>query len=162
MSNTITIEFCAEYRVRIDNLTAALIANGGAVEALFKQLQTPIVDDIAKMAAAVVSPENAPQHAEETTQAETPKAEENPAPTEDAPPWEEPAAPAAEAKAEPTVTLAQIQQKVMQLATVNGGAKKAKVREIISTYGAKVSDLKDQSDKWDEVWGKLTKLESEG
>jgi hypothetical protein len=162
MSNAITIEFCAEDRARIDNLTAALIANGGAVEALFKQLQTPIVDDIAKMAAAVVSPENAPQHAEETTQAETPKAEENPAPTEDAPPWEEPAAPAPEAKAEPTVTLAQIQQKVMQLATVNGGAKKAKVREIISTYGAKVSDLKDQPDKWTEVWGKLTALESEG
>lgn len=167
MSNAITLEFCAEDRARIDNLTAALIANGGAVEALFKRLQPPTLhvsgmDDIARMAAAVVSPENAPQHAEESTQAETPKAEENPAPTEDTPPWEEPAAPAAEAKAEPTVTLAQIQQKVMQLATVNGGAKKAKVREIISTYGAKVSDLKDQPDKWDEVWGKLTKLESEG
>jgi hypothetical protein len=162
MSNTITIELCTEDRARIDNLTAALIANGGAVEALFKQLQTPIGDDIAKMAAAVVSPENALQHAEETTQTETPKAEESPAPTEDTPPWEEPAAPAAEAKAEPTVTLAQIQQKVMQLATVNGGAKKAKVREIISTYGAKVSDLKDQPDKWTEVWGKLTALESEG
>jgi hypothetical protein len=168
MSNTITIELCTEDRARIDNLTAALIANGGAVEALFKQLKTPTVhlspcnDDIAKMAAAVMSPENALQHAEETTQAETPKAEESPAPTEDTPPWEEPAAPAAEAKAEPTVTLAQIQQKVMQLATVNGGAKKAKVREIISTYGAKVSDLKDQPDKWTEVWGKLTALESEG
>jgi hypothetical protein len=159
MSNTITIELCTEDRARIDNLTAALIANSGAVEALFKKIQAPTVDDIAAMAAAAVSPENAPQHAEETTQTETPKAEGTPAPTEDTPPWEEPAA---EAKPEPTVTLAQIQQKVMQLATVNGGAKKAKVREIISTYGAKVSDLKDQPDKWTEVWGKLTALESEG
>lgn len=148
MNNEITIRLADEDRVRIDNLTAALIANGGAVEALFKRL-APFMGS------------SAPQHAEETTPTEPPKAEESPAPTEDTPPWEEPAAPAAEAKAEPTVTLAQIQQKVMQLATVNGGAKKAKVRKIISTYGDKVSDLKDQPDKWTEVWGKLTALESE-
>lgn len=62
---------------------------------------------------------------------------------------------------EPSVTLDQIQQKVLQLATLNGGAKKAQVRTIISAYGAKVSDLKEQPEKWTEVWKKLTALESE-
>lgn len=157
MSNTITIELCTEDRARIDNLTAALIANGGAVEALFKQLQTPIVDDIAKMAAAVVSPENAPQHAEEVVQAETPETEEPPT-AEDLPPWE---AAVPEAKKEgPPVTLAQIQQKVVQLVTGFGGAKKAQVREIVNAYAKKVSDIPE--DKWAEVWKKLTALESEG
>jgi hypothetical protein len=58
--------------------------------------------------------------------------------------------------AKPSVTLEQIQQKVVKLAAAG---KKAEVREIVTTYGAKVSDLKDQPDKWDEVWGKLTALE---
>ncbi len=157
MSNTITIELCTEDRARIDNLTAALIANGGAVEALLKQLQ-PTGDDIAKMAAAVVSPENASQRVEETTQAETPATEDLHSPTGELPPWEA-TAPAAEAKTEPAVTLPQIQQKVMQLVTGFNGAKKAQVREIVNAYAKKVSDIPE--DKWGEVWDKLAKLESE-
>lgn len=75
------------------------------------------------------------------------------APTEDKP---EPV------KAEPSVDLAQIQQKVVQLCALEGGAKKAAVRSIINQYGTKVSDLKDQPEKWDEVWTKLCELEQEG
>lgn len=93
MSNTITIELCAEDRARLDKLTTAL--------------------------------------------------EQRVAPAE---------------KVEPAVTLEQIQQKVVQLAA-SGAEKKAKVREVISTYGTKVSDLKDKPEKWDEVWEKLTALE---
>jgi hypothetical protein len=81
-----------------------------------------------------------------------------------------------EDKAEPSVDLAQIQQKVVQLCALSGApatltdeeraerAKKMKadVREIITQYGTKVSDLKDQPEKWDEVWTKLCALEQEG
>jgi hypothetical protein len=156
MNNEITIRLADEDRVRIDNLTAALIANGGAVEALFKRLapatsSTTPNDDIAAMAAAAMSPKDAPQRPEEPAKAETPETEETPAPTDDTPPWE---------PDEPTVTLAQIQQKVMQLAAGFGGAKKAQVRAIINAYANKVSDLPE--DKWTEVWGKLTALEREG
>jgi hypothetical protein len=75
------------------------------------------------------------------------------APTEDKP---EPV------KAEPSVDLAQIQQKVVQLCALDGGVHKAAVRETINQYGAKVSDLKDQPEKWDEVWTKLCEIATEG
>lgn len=65
-------------------------------------------------------------------------------------------------QAEPSVDLAQIQQKVVQLCAIGGGVKKAAVRGIINEYGAKVSDLKDKPEKWDEVWSKLCNLEQEG
>ena len=61
--------------------------------------------------------------------------------------------------AKPAITLEQIQQKVLQLATANGGTKKAKAREIVNAYARKVSDL--PQDKWGEVWDKLTKLEGQ-
>lgn len=91
------------------------------------------------------------------------KAQPKAAPTEqpEEPKKEEPAAPWEEPTAAPTVTLEQIQQKVVTLATMAGGTKKVKVREIISAYGAKVSDLKDHPDKWQEVWDRLTALEQE-
>lgn len=77
-----------------------------------------------------------------------------------------PEAPAADKdepkKAEPSVDLAQIQQKVVQLCALDGGVHKAAVREIINQYGAKVSDLKDQPEKWDEVWKKLCEIATEG
>lgn len=60
---------------------------------------------------------------------------------------------------EPSVTLEQIQQKVVKLCACANGSKKAQVKEIINTYGRKVSDLQDQPDKWPEVWDKLTALE---
>lgn len=62
---------------------------------------------------------------------------------------------------EPAVTISQIQQKVVQLCAGFGGKKKPLVREIISSYGEKVSDLKEQPEVWDEVWNRLTMLEIE-
>lgn len=77
-----------------------------------------------------------------------------------------PEAPAADKdepkKAEPSVDLAQIQQKVVQLCALDGGVHKAAVRGIINQYGAKVSDLKDQPEKWDEVWSQLCEIATEG
>lgn len=133
--NTITIELCAEDRARLDRLTAALEARASA----------PTTEAPAK-----AQPKAAPTEAtsKPAEQPEEPKKEEPAAP------WEEPTA-------APTVTLEQIQQKVVTLATMAGGTKKVKVREIISDYGAKVSDLKDHPDKWQEVWDRLTALEQE-
>ena len=49
MSNTITIEFCTEDRARIDNLTAALIANGLGIDGeqfdLCPALRADLFDD---------------------------------------------------------------------------------------------------------------------
>lgn len=144
--NTITIELCAEDRARLDRLTAALEARASA----------PIT------APAKAQPKATPTEApsKPTEKAEAPAPQVTPTQTEE-PKKEEPAAPWEEPTAAPSVTLEQIQQKVMQLATMAGGTKKPKAREIINAYGTKVSDLKDHPDKWDEVWQKLTALEQE-
>lgn len=146
--NNITIELCTEDRARLDRLATAI-----------EQLITPIPPISIK--GTLLEPEQmsidvdaltprteAPQEPTDAQNEPTPTT----APTEEEKP--------AEVK-KPSVSLEQIQQKVMQLAAANGGAKKAKVRDIISTYGTKVSDLKEQPEKWDEVWKKLTALESE-
>ena len=146
--NTITIELCAEDRARLDKLTAALELNA-------KQ-EAPGLE--------VKQTKTAKKKGETPT--ETPTAPTNdPAPITNTPEEEKPTESATEApaaKAEPSVTFEQIQQKVVQLCAGFGGAKKPQVREIINGYGVKVSDLKDQPDKWDEVWDRLTALESEG
>lgn len=161
MSNTITIELCAEDRARLDKLTAALekAASGAPVFLgvdLAKETEgaQQLTNDpeALKPAEPTEAPKNAAGEAEASAPPVTPAKEETPTAKEDAP--TEPV--------KPTVTLEQIQQKVVQLAAGNGGAKKAQVRAIINAYGAKVSDLKDQPDKWDEVWDKLNALESEG
>lgn len=146
--NTIIIELSAEDRARLDKLTAALelVGKGGTCNCKAEDKPT--------------TPEPKAKKSKPEKAAETPtEAADEPTPTTDTPTEEKPTE---TATAAPTVTLEQIQQKVVQLAAGNGGAKKAQVREIISAYGAKVSDLKEQPDKWDEVWAKLTALESEG
>jgi hypothetical protein len=156
MSNTITIELCAEDRARLDKLTAALEARAATTPTADEPHPDPIQQKLAETIAKAETPAEptkpAAEDAETSAPPVTPAEEEKPTAKEDAP-AEEP---------EPTVTLEQIQQKVMQLAAGNGGAKKAKVREIINLYGSKVSDLKEQPEKWTEVWKKLTALESEG
>lgn len=149
MSNHITIEFCAEDRERIDRLTEALERNACGQPTETDPLQAKLAEVVAnaKGTKATETPQE-PQEAE--TLADTPAKEETPTEAKDAP-AEEP---------KPTVTLEQIQQKVVQLAAGYGGAKKAKVREIINAYAQKVSDL--PADKWGEVWDKLTALEQEG
>lgn len=180
MSNKITIELCTEDRERFDGL-GVLLAN--LTDTLAKYLAQPTAstaEDQAlqqQLAAAVEKakkpkptegPKNATGEAEASTLPTAHADEEKGTAETDAAPWEpvenfnqHDKQPTPE-KAKPSVTLEQIQQKVVQLAAGNGGAKKAKVREIINAYGAKVSDLKDQPDKWAEVWDKLTALESEG
>lgn len=163
MSNIITIELCAEDRARLDRLAQAFEARTAQVENILAEkaitLQTPstepdpIQQKLAETLAKAETPAEPPKKATEATTVETLPTEH---PADEDLPWPE------ETQPEPTVTLEQIQQKVMQLAAGNGGAKKAKVRAIINTYGTKVSDLKDQPDKWTEVWKKLTALESEG
>lgn len=153
--NKITIELSAEDRARLDKLNGLLeaqitltqdILNNGLPkptqtepDELTRRLQAVV--EGAKAAKAAKADSEAP---EDITPPVTPEPEEAPAVTEEP---------------KPTVTLAQIQQKVVQLAAGNDGAKKAKVREIINAYAKKVSDLPE--DKWTEVWGKLIALENE-
>jgi hypothetical protein len=159
MSNTITIELCAEDRARLDRLAAALEARNcdSCVTSALKLVQASRGQDevqqrLAETLAKAETPAAAPQEAAEEAEAPTPTATQ---------PEEEQPTAAEDVAAAPPVTLEQIQQKVVQLAAGFGGSKKAEVRKIINAYGAKVSDLKDQPDKWPEVWGKLLALESE-
>lgn len=157
--NNITIELCAEDRARLDKLTAALEKRAEQTDKW-----APVPESIQEPAAAPEAKQTKPTKKKATAPTEEPTAApETPAPITDTPeeekPTEEPTAPAE--KVAPSVTFEQIQQKVVQLAAGFGGTKKAQVREVINGYGAKVSDLKEQPDKWDEVWDKLTALESE-
>lgn len=138
--NKIIIELSAEDRARLDRLSAAL------------EKAATIEIEVNPVALDTIPPE-APK--------EEPK--ENNSPTEEPTPeaTTEDTAPTQADEPELNITLEHIQQKVMQLAVDNGGAKKAQVREVISAYGSKVSDLKDQPDKWAEVWKQLTALEQE-
>ena len=140
--NKIVIELSAEDRARLDRLSAAL-----EKAATIEIEVNPVALD--------TTPQEAPK--EEPKENNKPEEENTPeAVTEDTTPAEE-----EEDEPKIDITLEHIQQKVVQLAAGNGGAKKAQVRAIINAYGSKVSDLKDQPDKWAEVWEKLTALESE-
>lgn len=150
MSNNITIELCAEDRARLDKLTAALEQRVAQETPLTIEVTDPLHKPLAEVLANTEKPETQP---ETSTPTNTPAEEKEP---ENEAQEAESEAPAE--KVEPAVTLGQIQQKVVQLAAA-GANKKAKVREVISTYGTKVSDLKDMPEKWDEVWKKLTALE---
>lgn len=145
--NNITIELCTEDRARLDRIAELLekqTATKSVCTCKADVLPGQMTIDTAPVEAPTESTEKPTDAQDEATPTDIPPADETPT----------------EAK-EPSVSLEQIQQKVMQLAAANGGVKKAKVRDIINTYGTKVSDLKEQPDKWDEVWQKLTALESE-
>lgn len=161
--NNITIELCAEDRARLAHLNIALVELVGAVNKHTEQVERlvaegygaptantpdPIKEKLAEVLAATEAPKNAPT----ATETQTPPVIQ---PTEETPTAEE-TAPAEEAK--PTVTTEQIRQKVILLSAA-GGQKKAKAREIVNAYAAKISDLPE--DKLTEVWDKLTALESE-
>lgn len=171
MSNTITIEFSKEDRERLDGIGILL---GNLIDSMsnttpklvitklkegdpgyhpngYDEIQQRLAETLANAKAATEAPKNAAGEAEAEPPATTQPNEEEP--TAEAP------TPSAEPVA-PTVTLEQIQQKVVQLAAGFGGSKKAAVREIINAYAKRVSDLPE--DKWAEVWDKLTALESEG
>ena len=157
--NTIQIQLCEEDRARLDKIIEGLDKINrdcsGCVKATSQAMHNMEQALTAKAEEATPKSPTAPQDEPkaQTQELVNPTEETNTseATEGDTPPEE----------VKPTVTLEQIQQKVLQLATVNGGAKKASVRTIISAYGSKVSDLKEQPDKWTEVWEKLTALESE-
>jgi hypothetical protein len=134
MSNTITIELCAEDRKRIDELIgfASLIAS---------ELKSR----------EPVQTATAPQEAPEV------EIEETPAPLDEnvIMPEPEPVAPAEEPK--PTVTHDMIRQKVTQLMAGTDAQKKAATRDIVKSYAPNVTKL--PQDKWPEIWEKLTALE---
>ena len=162
MSNTITIELCAEDRARLDRLADLLDARIRQAERImagdFEPEQSTEADPIQQKLAEALAKANTPT--EKPTEA-TGAAEAEPAPidhpADETAPWEEPA-PAAEVKQ--TITQEQLQQKVTQLAAANNGALKNKVREIIQAYAKKGSDVPE--DKRAEVLDKLTALEKGG
>ncbi len=153
MANIIEINLSAEDRARLDNIAELLQGIrsyfSAAEAALFPQRRGTTA------AAEVNTPEaekpaGTPKTAKETAPEETSTAPDLPGKAEEP------------AKAEPSVDLAQIQQKVVQLCALGGGVKKAAVRGVINQYGAKVSDLKDKPETWTEVWTKLCAIEQEG
>lgn len=160
--STIEIQLCKEDRARLDQIIEGLANIQPHCDKCVKSASTAMHDVVETLTAKNEPKAEADAPVSPTTPQEEPKAQ----PQELVNPVEESAtADAVEVEAppqeEPKVTLAQISQKVLTLAAAAGGAKKAQVRAIISNYGTKVSDLKDQPEKWDEVWAKLTALESE-
>lgn len=150
-------ELCAEDRARIDRLTLALENNVHDCERC-AQTAIKMVQETPKLIIPKLE-EGDPGYTPHEEPTETPTAETAPIdhPADESP-AEEAAAPASETKL--IITQDQLQQKVMQLAAANGGALKAKVREIVNTYAKKVSDIPE--DKRTDVWGKLIALEEGG
>ena len=162
--NSITIRLCDEDRARLDKILAALEKGApgcaSCVESVTKamgQLATNPPEEKPVQAAS------APQEPSHPVDNPFPEPEPEPVPAPE--PTPEPA------KEEPTVTLEQIQQKVVKLAASGAGvkdpegiarakAKKARLREIVNAHAQKVSDLPPES--WPTVWAELVKLESEG
>lgn len=142
MANIIEFKLCQEDRARLDKIIDLLAAAGTPYSPAGTYTVLPGQDHDGPAEIVIPAKE---EPAPEETKTEEPALTPTP---------EEP-------KAEPSVTLEEIQQKVVQLCAVGGGVK-AKVRTIINEYGAKVSDLKDQPEKWDEVHKRLCALESEG
>lgn len=135
---TVTVELCAEDRARLDKILAALESHDCS----------KCVDAAVKFTAANAGPFEpvaVPEKFSEALVEAEPEtvntfAEEKPAEAEKQP----------EA---PTVSHADIQRKVVEL---SAAGKKAEVRDIVTTYAKKVSDLPE--DKLTEVWAKLNAL----
>ena len=134
--NKIVIELCAEDRARLDKI----------LEALGRHMEPKCDKCMSTVLAAMGEAQEAPQPPQE----EPKKAE----PEKVTPEPEKPQETAKTEPSEPTVTLEQIQQKVVRLAAEG---KKTEVRDIINRYAKKVSEL--PKDKLGEVWQALTELE---
>lgn len=149
---TITHELCAEDRARLDRLSTALEAlqQPNVPEVHPDQLQMRLDGVMAKASEPTEAPKNAPESTEVSTLPTTQPEEEMPVAEEDA---------QAEEAPKPTITQAQLQQRITQLAAANGGAKKAQIRDIVKAYAKMVSEIPE--DKYEEVWEKLNALESE-
>ena len=168
MSNTITIELCAEDRARLDKLTAALEKRScdgcvnsalawaeqivkGQVPAPEKatepdEVQKALAETLAKAEGTVEAPKNAPEEAEVSTPTTAPQNEEEPK-------KEEPTEP------QPTKTVdrAELRAKVIELSAKGF---KEQVKEIVRAYAQTVTDVPE--DKITECYGRLEALEGQG
>lgn len=131
MSNTITIELCAEDRARLDHINVNLT-----------ELIMRVMGEVLQKAAPELAEKLAAQHPVADPFKELPKAE--PVPFEQEAPKQE----------APQYKLEDIQQKVVAL---SASGKKAEVREIVKSYAEKVSAI--PADKFGEVMAKLIGLE---
>lgn len=157
MENCIVFRLCDEDRARLDAIIDAL-GNKPNCSKCMETVTEAVAAHVTQQAPAAtpeahpvdnpfpepVKEEPQPEPAPELAKEEETQPEPAPEPVKE----EEPA---------PAVTLEQIQQKVIKLAT---GGKKAQVREIVNAHAKKVSDL--PAEVWGEVWAKLTELEAEG
>lgn len=164
MSNTITIELCAEDRARIDRLTAAMERRAcdkcvaTAIEAMNANhavntetkaepdpVQAALAETLSKVSDPVEPTKNTTEAIETPTQATAPQEEEKP--TEEEP-----------AQAEPTrtVTHAELKAKVIQLCA-KSQAVKEQTRDIVRTYAQTVTEVPE--DKVTECYEKLEALE---
>lgn len=138
MSNTITIELCAEDRARLDHINVNL------TELIMRVMgnQAPDMGEVLQKAAPELAEKLAAQHPVADPFKELPKAE--PVPFEQEAPKQE----------APQYKLEDIQQKVVAL---SASGKKAEVREIVKSYAEKVSAI--PAEKFGEVMAKLIGLE---
>jgi hypothetical protein len=149
MSNTITLELCAEDRARLDKIIAALERDtkceGCVKSALEFAADVKAANTPAEAPTASTEPEKAP------TSTDT-------HPIPDGLQWT-----TSDVKEAPqeAVSFEQVKQKVQDLVMGFGGAKKAQTRAIVNEYATKVSDLVNMPDKWAEIMGKLEALEKE-
>lgn len=87
------------------------------------------------------------------------KVVKNDHPADEVSPHAEPETVAPVEEPKPVITLDQIRQKVTNLIAA-GGKKKEGARDIVKSYAANITGLKDHEDKWPEIWAKLTALEA--
>lgn len=159
MSNTITIELCAEDRARLDRLAAALerrtcdqcVTTAMAyVKATSEPkpetdpIQEKLAETLAKAEETVEAPKNATEQVETSTLTTTP-------PTDEEPTQEEPA------KAEPTKTVdrTDLRAKVIEL---SAKGLKEQVKEIVRAYAQTVTDVPE--DRVSECYMRLVGLEN--
>lgn len=145
MSNTITIELCAEDRARLDRLSKALEnANPlGRAAAAIADLST------AARAAADAAPAGEPAPAPVAVVAAEP---EKYTPEEPEPP----VAPPADAGEPEKVPTAEELQAIVQELAAPGSAKRAAVRDLVKAYASRVSLIPE--DKRAEVMERLLAL----
>lgn len=131
MSNTITIELCAEDRKRIDEL----IAFAGLIAGEMKTHNAPVI-------MAAVDPEPAAPAEEHPVDAVAPHGESEPVAEPELPKY----------------TTADILAKVQTMAGP-GNPKRERAKAIVQSYGKKVSDIPE--DKRAEAMQRLMELEAE-
>lgn len=161
MSNTITIELCAEDRARLDRLAEALERRtcDKCVATVTEYLKTAtmqtepkpepdpiqqkLAETLAKMNAPAEPAKNAPEEAEPSTQATTPTEQEKPTGAENAQP-------------EPTKKVTHADVKSMYIKLTASG-KRESAKAIIIPISATISGIPE--DRLNEVYKKLVALE---